>query len=436
MLVTCICVCHNKPELAHEAIQSILDQTYPHWQAIIVDSGVLYDAGYYEQFAWRYDPRVTLIRSVETSELRRTKAMAPWCFNECFRRSLVQGDLVMYLCDDDILYPNAFASFVAYCTQHPEAMAMYASQDLGVIWPDGQRTIVGERRAIGPGGKCCNGRLMDCQVDYLQFCHRAEVLRTFPDEYWPEAKDTEKHADGIFMERIGEKVLIYPIDVKVSQNRRTPNSLNDPVEPIPWMDGMTDGEAVGNVRERCRMLGKAAARWRAEAESWRQQYLFNQSFVQSLSRSWTWRLLGPLRAIRRAIRPRGFDAHALIPLRHLERNEQAGAGGWVCTGPQACFIVPCEMPAGWFRLRVRMTSDAAGRFEILASAGNGISDADVVLQADVKDCLILDRTVHLSRPALGLQINPLGTATGRFELTEFVVTPDNWWSRLSSAIRA
>ena len=49
------------------------------------------------------------------------------------------------------------------------------------------------------------------------------------DEYWPESKDTEKHADGLFMERIGELVPIHPIDVKVSQNRRTAHSTYVPL---------------------------------------------------------------------------------------------------------------------------------------------------------------------------------------------------------------
>jgi glycosyltransferase involved in cell wall biosynthesis len=242
MLVSCICVCHNKPDLTHEAIQSILDQCYPHWEAIVVDSGVLYDGGYYDQFRWRRDPRIKLIRSDETDETRRTKAMAPWCYNQCFRKGLVSGDLVMYLCDDDLLYPNAFATFVSYCRQNPDAVAMYAGQDLVVIHANGWRAIVGERRATRPGGRSCNGRQMDCYVDYLQLCHKTEILERFPDqEYWPETKDYETHADGIFMERIGEHAPIYPIDAKVSQNRRTLHSTYVPVGSFSLVECMANG---------------------------------------------------------------------------------------------------------------------------------------------------------------------------------------------------
>jgi hypothetical protein len=225
MLVSCICVCHNKPDLTHEAIESIVHQTYSNWEAIVIDSGVLYDAGYYERFPWRNDPRIKLVRSGETEETRRKKAMAPWCFNECLRRGLVRGDLIMYLCDDDVLYPNAFATFVSYCRQHPDARAMYASEDVGLIHPSGWRAVIAERRASGVRGTAGNGTVLDGQVDYLQFCHKAEVLKLFPSaEYWPEEKGSEAHADGIFMERVGERVTIFPIDVKVGQNRRTPSS--------------------------------------------------------------------------------------------------------------------------------------------------------------------------------------------------------------------
>lgn len=268
MRVTCLCTCHNKPHLTHEAVESIVHQTHPDWEAIVVDSGVLYDAGYYERFPWRNDPRVKIVRSDETEETRRTKAMAPWCYNECFRKGRVTGDLVMYLCDDDLLYPNAFATFVAYCRQHPEAEAMYASQDIGVLYPNGAQAVIGERRATEPGGRCCGGRPMDCRVDYLQFCHKTSVLRHLPgDAYWPENKDAdEHHADGLFMERIGAHVPIHPIDVKVSQNRRTPQSKYVPVPAVAG-DGLELWAALAGLQRRVEQLTEQNAALQARLHS-------------------------------------------------------------------------------------------------------------------------------------------------------------------------
>jgi hypothetical protein len=128
-------------------------------------------------------------------------------------------------------------------------MAMYASQDIGWIGPDGRREIVGERRALAPGGACCNGRIMDCQVDYLQLCHRASALRIFPDgEYWPEDKATEDHADGLFMEKLGRFFEILPIDVKIGQNRRTPWSINVPAGWPTISAGASEYLSPGHAR--------------------------------------------------------------------------------------------------------------------------------------------------------------------------------------------
>jgi hypothetical protein len=251
MLVSCILVSHNKPHLCHEAIGSVVAQTHAQWQCLVVDSGVLYDQGYFQKLPWAQDERLVVLRSTETEETRRTKAMAPWCFNECIRKGLIKGELVMYLCDDDILYANAFASFVHYARRRPDVVAMYASQDLGIIHPDGRREIVGERRAYGLGGRCCNGRALDCEVDYLQFCHRAALLRQFPGEqWWPEDKESESHADGLFLERCGAIAPLYPIDVKVSQNRRTPQSTYVPVKQgfLKWLFGNAPGLSRGSLR--------------------------------------------------------------------------------------------------------------------------------------------------------------------------------------------
>jgi len=238
MLVSCILVSHNKPDICHEAVQSLLNQTYQNWECLLVDSGVLYDQGYYHQFSWITDSRIQLIRSTETAIIRKTKAMAPWCFNECFRNGKVKGDLIVYLSDDDIFYPNAFATLVEFAQSNPTVEAMYASQDYSVVYPDGKTKIFGQRLALKKAGKCCGGVRLDNKVDYLQFCHRRSLVEKISNcEWWPEGKDTESHADGIFMEKCGALTPIYPINKKLSQNRRTPTSLNKNTEQFLEQDG-------------------------------------------------------------------------------------------------------------------------------------------------------------------------------------------------------
>lgn len=223
--ITCILVSHNKPQIVKEAIDSLLNQTLIDWQGIIVDSGILYDNNFFDYIK---DERITVIKSDESQSMRSSLAMAPYCFNLCLRRNMVKGHFVMYLCDDDVLYHNAFQTFINFAEENPyQSHAMYASQDLTVIKSDGSRIHSGERRAIDKVGKCV-GSPMDCKIDYLQFCHSREILEKISFPYWPEGLDTKEHADGIFMDKIGEIVPVYPIDIKLSQNRRTPWSTYKP----------------------------------------------------------------------------------------------------------------------------------------------------------------------------------------------------------------
>lgn len=229
--VSIIIVSHNKPHFVKEAVHSVLSQTHPNWQAILVDSGVLLGQGFFQDLS---DPRLQIIPSGETREVARTKNMASWCFNNVLRSGRLTGELILYLCDDDLLYPNAFATYWDfYRANDRQPQAMYASQDIGVVEGTGPTQIVGRRVADRPAGKFCRGRRLDCRVDYLQFCHTAAILDEYrrcyrTEEIHSENKRDAHHADGIFMERIGALTKVYPINQVTSINRRTDGSVNIP----------------------------------------------------------------------------------------------------------------------------------------------------------------------------------------------------------------
>ena len=46
------------------------------------------------------------------------------------------------------------------------------------------------------------------------------------EEFWPEDRQVIQHADGIFLEKIGSRVPIYPVPAKIGENRKLPVSLN------------------------------------------------------------------------------------------------------------------------------------------------------------------------------------------------------------------
>ena len=227
-LFTCIVVSHNKPARVTEALASLARQTFADWEAIVFDSGVLYDQGFFESLPFTSDPRFRFVRSWETDELRRTKTIASWCSNECFRKQLVRSKYVTYLCDDDLLNSGAFDAFHRSLEAQPNAMALYGAVDMTVVNDRGERFLLREIPAKEIKGSVCGGGRLDQQVDYLQICHHVDVLKSFPtDEYWPEDRDAIRHADGIFLEKVGRHYPIYPVAAKIGENRKVPESLND-----------------------------------------------------------------------------------------------------------------------------------------------------------------------------------------------------------------
>ena len=250
---TCIVLSHDKPDHVVEALASLAGQTFQDWEAIVFDSGVLTDRGFFTEQPVCADPRVRLVRSWETEELRKTKTIASWCFNECFRKNLVRGTYVTYLCDDDVLYPGALAAFYRYIHDHPGTMAMYGSIDMTVINARGQRLLLRESAARQIKGRCCRGGPLDGEVDYLQLCHHVDVLKTFPgDEFWPECRDVIRHADGIFLEQIGSRFPIFPVFAKIGENRKVPQSLNDGGERLQVLEALC--RRAEKIRRLRRML--------------------------------------------------------------------------------------------------------------------------------------------------------------------------------------
>src|ERR1043166_3212174 len=129
-----IIVSHNKPQLVRQAVQGVLDQTHGNWEAVLVDSGVLLNQGF---FSYLSDSRVRIIASGETPEMGRTTNMASWCFNQVLNSGQVTGELIMYLCDDDLIYPEAFETYWNFYVQNDRVpQAMYASQHIGLVQRD------------------------------------------------------------------------------------------------------------------------------------------------------------------------------------------------------------------------------------------------------------------------------------------------------------
>jgi len=226
--ISVLLVSHQKEIFVHTALHSISSQWYPNWSLMLVDSGSLMQPLLH---VTKYDERVVVVKSSESADLATTRNPHSWVANGIFANKVfTSSDLFLLLCDDDWFYPWAFQALADFYQEAPGRECMYGHVHLGRSDARGVTSIFGARMADVARGKACNGPKLDCQVDYLQFCFSRVALEKYREKWGPEILserlEDKGHADGIFMERMGELFPVYAVPAWIGMNRRTPLSVN------------------------------------------------------------------------------------------------------------------------------------------------------------------------------------------------------------------
>jgi GT2 family glycosyltransferase len=151
-----------------------------------------------------------------------------------------------------------------------------------------------------------------------------------------------------------------------------------------------------------------------------QQSIALASFAESLCGSLFWGLLTPLRKVKELIRPVRFNAAALQPVNHLQRDEDAGPGAWEATGQSPRFLAPCLLPTGWLWVRLRMTSSVIGPTVLHALPFPTAAGRFCLARAEVQGEADLEFYVRLHHPVLALSLEPPG-GPARFRIEQFEV---------------
>ncbi|MGB3533564.1 MAG: glycosyltransferase family 2 protein [Microcoleaceae cyanobacterium] len=113
---------YNTPEIfLREAIQSVLEQVYPHWELCIADDASTHS--YIKPILQEYqakDDRIKVKFRTENGHISATSNSA---------LELATGEFIGLLDHDDILAPNALYEVVSLLNQHPEADMIYSDED-------------------------------------------------------------------------------------------------------------------------------------------------------------------------------------------------------------------------------------------------------------------------------------------------------------------
>lgn len=214
ILVTCILTAHGQPELVHQAIRSVREQTADAWQLVILHSGACASAEAFDQY--RGDARIELLPTGESPADSAARCGQGWAINEAWRRGRVRGELVLHLSDDDVYAPGCFAEWMSWAAAHPGESAWYGKADKGRLSAGGYYEPIGAMPLLGPGTPAASLR---GHVDGLQVCVRRSAWTP-----WPEARELAPQADGHWMDALCRAAPILPAEVYVGTHRHTPRS--------------------------------------------------------------------------------------------------------------------------------------------------------------------------------------------------------------------
>jgi hypothetical protein len=115
-LVTTIIPVYNRPDLLQEAVDSVLQQTYPHTEIIIINDGSTDNtADRAAELMAAHPDRIRVLQQANAGPGRaRQKGI-----------DHARGEFIQFLDSDDLLLPEKFARQVAALRQNPEAEIAY-----------------------------------------------------------------------------------------------------------------------------------------------------------------------------------------------------------------------------------------------------------------------------------------------------------------------
>jgi len=189
-LVSIILPTYNRAGVIGRAIQSVLDQTYPHWELIIVDDASTDQTAQIVQAL--HHPCVYYVRlPINCGHPSRPRNIG-WL--------LARGVYIAYIDDDNAWRPNHLERLVTTTEAQPEAAGAYGGRR--THWPDGHyEDMVAADRNIDTG-------------DGL---HRRDLLELMP-EMWTETNFTNedlefwgrlRHRHSVGLVRVDEVLSDY-----------------------------------------------------------------------------------------------------------------------------------------------------------------------------------------------------------------------------------
>lgn len=181
-LVSIIVPTHNRPALLKDALESIVAQRYPHWEAIVVNDG----GNSVEKLAQSLDPQGRIRYLSHGGNFGQAAAK-----NTGLRAA--RGEIVCYLDDDDKYLPNHLETIVDAMRGTDKAFVHTRTEYVVEEMRDGKRTEIGRADPLAGMERTVDQLRVRNYIPINVWAHRRECLKLTGlfDEKLPSLEDWE-----------------------------------------------------------------------------------------------------------------------------------------------------------------------------------------------------------------------------------------------------
>ena len=217
--VSVILTSYNKPRYIKLAIDSMLAQTYPNWELLIMDDNS--DKVVKDMILSYEDERIRTVFSDVAEENRFKNVRYSWLINKAL--GMATGDYISYMTDDDIYSNVRLEVMVNVLNANPNYMLVYSGQNQ--VYDRRENKQFEAYLAKTVVGICDN---LAFKADHNSIMHRREVIDGIK---WEEDVKAWRWADAYFFTELAKKkIKAFPIDMQLDVNIQHDEQISRDIE--------------------------------------------------------------------------------------------------------------------------------------------------------------------------------------------------------------
>lgn len=209
--ITIFTCSYNKPQYIQDAISSVLQQTYPNFEYIILENST--DGVTRNLIRKNTDDRIKIIDKDFSDEQRRGFYVESYLKN--LYSSQARGQCIMYLADDDILEPNCFEEHIKEFERNKAERINFHGFKITYLGSKQPDELITASRPYGldtdhmrPGARVDGGAVM----------FKKELL-SIRGNYFSTRWGNAHISDAVFLNRLAQTATFHPI-AKILHTKR------------------------------------------------------------------------------------------------------------------------------------------------------------------------------------------------------------------------